>query len=197
MVDMQELVIWTSLNWRFLKPSELEAVFQETARQVGGMAERSGQECVHRLMVRGLIVSGSGDTEYDALYDLLGSLFIIPADGNLLYQILSFCRLTVLERISFRAARKLFRKDNRTDKEKQVMGLANQALLSTAEIIKCVENNVRRLPNEESIVERLYSDRETTSDNISSIMRISAVCRPVTLAVANLYLRKQIILERV
>lgn len=77
------------------------------------------------------------------------------------------------------------------------MGLAKQALLSTAEIIACVEKNIYVLPNEESILEGIYSDQDTTSDNISSMVRVSTVSEPITLAVANLYLRQQIILERI
>lgn len=77
------------------------------------------------------------------------------------------------------------------------MNLARQALLSTAEIIKCIEKDIRRLPDEESILELLYDDAYTTSDNINSLVRHSSSSKPVTLAVANLYLRQQIIFERI
>ena len=46
-------------------------------------------------------------------------------------------------------------------------------------------------------MEALYNDDYTTSDNIQWEMLQSDFRAPVTLAVANLYLRKQIILERV
>ena len=84
--------------------------------------------------------------------------------------------------------RKLFQKDKRTKYEVLVMRLAGQALLSTAEIIKCIDKNISRLPNECALLDSLYGDETTTSDNIASM---------VTLAVANLYLRQQIIFERV
>ena len=77
------------------------------------------------------------------------------------------------------------------------MVLARQALLSTAELIRCMEKDIRSLPTEESILEGLYDDPDTTSDNISYIMRISPQSQAVTLAVANLYLRQQIIFERI
>lgn len=197
MVDMQEMVLWTSLNWRILRKNEIEEVYRELSLKTGSIMGRSYQECVDRLLIRGLIVSGSGETEYDALYDLLGSLYIIPSDGNLFLRLFSFCRLTLLEKIPLSVAKKLFRKERRTISEKQVMGLAKQALLSTAEIIACVEKNIYVLPNEESILEGIYSDQDTTSDNISSMVRVSTVSEPITLAVANLYLRQQIILERI
>jgi hypothetical protein len=77
------------------------------------------------------------------------------------------------------------------------MKLARQALLSTAEIIKCMEKNISRLPNEQALLDTIYNDRDTTSDNIASLMKSSTSSKPVILAVANLYLRQQIIFERV
>lgn len=92
---------------------------------------------------------------------------------------------------------KLFHKDRRTDYESRVMRLAHQALLSTAEIIKCVEQDVFSLPSERVLMEKVYGDSETTCQNIASMMKNSRSSQAVTLAVANLYLRQQIIFERI
>lgn len=146
---------------------------------------------------RGLLVSGSGETEYDALYDLLGSLSIIPTSGPFFLRLASFVKLTLLAHVPVSAARKLFQKDKRTKYEALVMRLAGQALLSTAEIIKCIDKNISRLPNECALLDSLYGDETTTSDNIASMVKVSQSSKPVTLAVANLYLRQQIIFERV
>ena len=153
--------------------------------------------CTNRLLTRGLLVSGSGETEYDALYDLLGSLSIIPTSGPFFLRLASFVKLTLLAHVPVSAARKLFQKDKRTKYEALVMHLAGQALLSTAEIIKCIDKNISRLPNECALLDSLYGDETTTSDNIASMVKISQSSKPVTLAVANLYLRQQIIFERV
>lgn len=92
---------------------------------------------------------------------------------------------------------KLFHKDRRTDYESRVMRLTHQALLSTAEIIKCVEQDVFSLPSEQVLMEKVYGDSETTCQNIASMMKNSRSSQAVTLAVANLYLRQQIIFERI
>lgn len=134
---------------------------------------------------------------YDALYDLLGSLSIIPTSGPFFLRLASFVKLTLLAHVPVSAARKLFQKDKRTKYEVLVMRLAGQALLSTAEIIKCIDKNISRLPNECALLDSLYGDETTTSDNIASMVKISQSSKPVTLAVANLYLRQQIIFERV
>ena len=197
MMDMQEMVLWSALNWRILRWEDIGQEYDKLTGAAGYCTQRSWEDCAHRLLTRGLLVSGSGETEYDALYDLLGSLNIIPASGSFLLRLTSFLKLTLFAHVPPSAARKLFQKDQRTNYDNQVMRLAGQTLLSTAEIIRCVENNISRLPDEKSVLDLLYGDEVTTSDNIASMMKFSHSSKPVTLAVANLYLRQQIIFERV
>ena len=193
MVDMQEMVIWSMLNWRILRWDDIAQEYEKLATASGYCTERSWEDCTNRLLTRGLLVSGSGETEYDALYDLLGSLSIIPTSGPFFLRLASFVKLTLLAHVPVSAARKLFQKDKRTKYEALVMRLAGQALLSTAEIIKCIDKNISRLPNECALLDSLYGDETTTSDNIASMVKISQSSKPVTLAVANLYLRQQIL----
>ena len=49
---------------------------------------------------------------------------------------------------------------------------------------------------EEQLLDTLYHDDITTSDNLAALTRNLPMCRPVLSSVANLYLRKQIIFER-
>ena len=197
MTDLQEMIIWSSLNWRIVRMEEIGTLYEENALKSGFTTKRSWEACVERLLMRGLLVCGKGDTEYDALYDLLSSLYIIPTEGSPLLRAASFLKLFVFGHVPFSAAKKLFHRDRRTDDEKNVMALARQALLSTAEIIKCAEKGIHCLPDEESILDALYDDQHTTSDNLPFLACSSPNSRPVTLAVANLYLRQQIIFERV
>ena len=138
-----------------------------------------------------------GETEFDALYDLLSSLGVIPTNGSAFVRGVSAAKLVLSRRITMKQAMKLFHKDRRTDYESRVMRLAHQALLSTAEIIKCVEQDVFSLPSERVLMEKVYGDSETTCQNIASMMKNSRSSQAVTLAVANLYLRQQIIFERI
>lgn len=197
MMDIQEMVIWTSLNWRILKQHEIEQLYTKTALEAGFSEGRSCAECIDRLMLRGLIVSGAGNAEFEALYDLLNSLYIIPATGSFGLRLFSFLKLTLWNGIPLTSTKKLLQKDRRSADEEQIMRLSKQALLSTAELIKCVDQGIRDLPSGEKILDALYNDDDTTSDNIGSLMQISRSKEPVTLAVANLYLRKQIIFERI
>lgn len=196
MVDMQEMVVWACLNWRIVKREEIGPLYQKIAFDTAIAPNQTLEDCIDRLLLRGLLVSGSGETEYDALYDLLSIMYIIPATGSLFLRLLSFLKLTFINRMPFSAAGRLFVRDKRTPKEEQVIQLARQVLLSTAEIIKCVEKGIRRLPCEESIISALYDDQDTTSDNIAYMVKASTTSKSVITAVANLYLRQQIIFER-
>lgn len=195
-LDMQEMMLWTVLNWRILTEDEIYLLYEQKVQETGFMSARSAEECVRRLVQRGLIARGSGDTGEDALYDLLSELYVIPISENLFLRMISFIRLTLFSRLPYSVTKKIFSKDKRNDSEKKVMRLANRAILSTAEIIKCIDQNVLSFTTDEDLLDVLYHDEYTTSDNIAYAVRSLPQCRPVITSIANLYLRKQIIFER-
>ena len=195
-LDMQEMTLWTILNWRILTEEEIYLLYEKKVQETGFLSSRSAEECVRRLVQRGLIAKGIGNTGADALYDLLSELYVIPISENLILRVLSFIRLTFFSRIPYSVTKRIFSKDKRSDSEKKVMRLANQAVLSTAEIIKCIDQNVLTFATDEDLLDVLYHDDYTTSDNIAYSVRFLPQCRPVITSVANLYLRKQIIFER-
>ena len=195
-LDMQEMTLWTILNWRILTEEEIYLLYEKKVQETGFLSSRSAEECVRRLVQRGLIAKGIGNTGADALYDLLSELYVIPISENLFLRVLSFIRLTFFSRIPYSVTKRIFSKDKRSDSEKKVMRLANQAGLSTAEIIKCIDQNVLTFATDEDLLDVLYHDDYTTSDNIAYSVRFLPQCRPVITSVANLYLRKQIIFER-
>lgn len=195
-LDMQEMMLWTVLNWRILTEDEIYLLYEKKVQETGFMSARSAEECVRRLVQRGLIAKGSGDTGEDALYDLLSELYVIPISENLFLRMISFIRLTLFSRLPYSVTKKIFSKDKRNDSEKKVMRLANRAILSTAEIIKCIDQNMLSFATDEDLLDVLYHDEYTTSDNIAYAVRSLPQCRPVITSIANLYLRKQIIFER-
>ena len=56
---------------------------------------------------------------------------------------------------------------------------------------------VRDISTDEKLMDALYNDEDTTSDNIADMMLTAKSREQITAAVANLYLRKQIIFQRV
>ena len=193
-VDVQEFIVWSILNWRILREEEIGSYYEKMVNNTNAI-HRSWQDCVQRLLVRGLIEVGTGDTEYDALYDLLACRFIIPIGAAWPLRILSFSKLTFLEGISWKITRRLFHIDARSSCEKKVIRLARQTPLSCAEIIKCVEMDIHRLKDGYDVLDKLYDDNDLNCDNFAQAVREYHCSREVITAVANLYLRQQIMID--
>lgn len=197
MLDQQELILWNTLAWRLLKKQEIPRHYLRFMQNCDFTPQRSWEACLNRLITRGLVICASGETDYDALYELIAGLQIMPARGNFLVQLIAYCKLVQRYGFSLRMLKFIFRRDSRTEKEKQVMSLVQQAQLSTAEVIKCIDRDICRIPDEETVVDMLYHDNDTTSDNIACLVKDTQSSKDVILAVSNLYLRQQIIFERI
>ena len=122
---------------------------------------------------------------------------MVPISESLPLRTATFFKMLLLDGVSFARAKQIFQKVRLSEGEARVMDLARQALLSTAELIRCVELGVTDVSSDEKVMDALYSDADNTSDNMGDLMRGSQNREPVTLSVANLCLRKQIIFERV
>lgn len=77
------MALWTSLNWRIARKEEIPHLYEKTISRSGFTAERPLDAYIQRLLMRGLLVCGTGETDYDALYDLLAALYVIPAAAGL------------------------------------------------------------------------------------------------------------------
>ena len=196
-VDIQEMALWTALNWRLLDFSQIEAEYHKLDQDCAIPALRTLENCLGRLCTRGLVASGTGETDFEALYDLLGGLYVVPLSESLPLKLTAFLKLTVQKGVSVSKAKALFQRDHPNEQEAQVMALSRQALLSTAELIKCAELGVRDISTDEKLMDALYNDDDTTSDNIADMMLTAKSREQITAAIANLYLRKQIIFQRV
>ena len=120
--------------------------------------------------------------------------FIIPIGAAWPLRVLSFLKLTFLEGISWKITRRLFHVDARSACEKKVIRLARQTPLSCAEIIKCIEMDIRRLKDGYDVLDKLYDDNDLNCDNFAQAVREYRCSREVITAVANLYLRQQIMI---
>ena len=195
-LDIQEMSIWASLNWRILSYEQLYAAYKEREEKFDFICSRSFENALNRLCVRGLIAEGVGDTDEEALYNLISKLYIVPLYQSALIRTISFFKLILLHNIPFAKAKAVFEFDRKTSDEKRIMKLAFSAPMSAAEIIKCVDKNISCILCEDDVVEFLYDDNEVTSDNISETTRNLPSTRSVISAISNLYLRKQILFER-
>lgn len=195
-LGMDEMLLWSQLNWRILSEKEAEKLYHQKENEFGLREHLSFENCLSRLVMRGLVEEGIGECQFDSLYNLLANLCVIPISENILLKTLSFVKLTFFSHVPYAFTKKVFRKDRRTDNEKKVIRLSRQALLSSAEIIKCVSIGKYDFANEDEIVDTLYRDKYTTADNIAFSCRNLSVTKDTVKAISDLYLRKQIIFER-
>ena len=104
-VDLQEMVLWTILNWSILEEHQIEELYRRKSEEMAYGAHRSCHDCLQRLQRRGLVVSGTGETGEDALYHLLSCLYVIPLSNSLFLKAITFLKLTLISRLPFSAAK--------------------------------------------------------------------------------------------
>lgn len=196
-VDIQEMALWTALNWRLLEFPQIKEAYNQLERDCVIPIRRTMEDCLGRLVTRGLAASGCGETEFEAIYDLLGGLYVEPLSESLSLRLTAFLKLTLRKGVPVSKAWGLFRRDRPNEQEAQIMALSRQALLSTAELVKCAEVGAKDISTDEKLMDAIYNDDDTTCDNIADMMLTARSREWVTAAVANLYLRKQIIFQRV
>lgn len=197
LVDPQEFMIWINANWRICRWEEIGKYYAVSAAEAGYHNDRSWQDCAQRLIVRGLLVCGCGETKYDALYDLLSAMYLIPAKGRVTLRLYVVIKLALQGKASFGAARRLFRTFKHTRSEKQILRLTKQAMISTAEVICCLEKGIKNIRNEYGLMDALYADSHTTSDNIGQSAKGYSCCQQTLETIANLYVSQQLIFDRV
>ena len=195
-LDVQEMMIWSALNWRITDDKQLHTYYSEQEKKSGVVFSRSYTDTLNRLIVRGLVASGRGENGEEALYDLISGLYIIPLYQSPFIRIISFLRMVFIFKLPYEKAKVLFERDKKNKTERRIMKLAFSAPMSTAEIVKCIDKNIDFILNEDDVMEFLYDDKFTTSENIAESVRGLSSVRTVLTAVSNLYLRRQILFER-
>ena len=66
-LDIQEMMVWSLLNWRILSEDEIHTLYERKAQETGCISHRPVSECMKRLVQRGLIAEGKGELGADAL----------------------------------------------------------------------------------------------------------------------------------
>ena len=175
---------------------DIYALYLKLTRGLSFTSRLTLDDCIDRLVTRGLVAEGRGNSEYEALYDLLSCLYIAPVSANPFLRLGAFLKLWIWNGAPFSKAIRLFSRPKQDAAERQIVRLADQALLSSAELIKCAERGVRTLRSDAQLMDCLYDDELTTCENLPILMAASRQARPVSAAIANLYLHKQIVFER-
>ena len=79
-VAPRELILWSGLAFQILTKEELLRFYQAGIKHQNLPGDPDFDYILRRLLIRGLVVNGTGCTAVDALYHLLGQLHITPVN---------------------------------------------------------------------------------------------------------------------
>ena len=191
-LDPHELLLWSSLAFRILTYQELRAEFYEKERELHILGELDFDHYLDRLTMRRLVASGRDCTGVDALYDLLGHLYVQPAPNGIAVRAASFLKLVLGRRLPFRKALAVFHTERLEPMERQILALLRHEMLSTAELIQYTEKGKSRIRDSDDLMDTLYREDGSDCEGIVTDCRTSEARFPVIAAVANLYLKQQV-----
>ena len=183
-----ELVLWSCLSFRILTYDE---------RELHVLSEEEFDQYLNRLLQRKLVVCGEDYVGVDALYALIGHLQLQAVPNSIPVKLLTFVKLLLSRKVSLKTALCIFHSVRLDPLESQVMQLLKNQDLSAAEVILCNENHISHLKDSTALMEALYNDEETDYNTLVTSARTSSSRIPVLSAIANLYLKQQIILQQI
>lgn len=190
-----ELLLWSILAFRILTYEELRAEFYEKERELHILGELDFDHYLNRLIMRGLVASGRDCTGIDALYDLLGHLYIQSVPDGILVRTVSFLKLFLSGRLPLKKAVLVFHKERLEPMERQVAALVKNQMLSTAELILCLEKGVRPLKDVNQLIDCIYEKEEADCESIITDCRVCDFRFPVLAAISNLYFKQRIMFQ--
>lgn len=191
----EEFILWSCLAFHIRQIHELHTAFSERLKLHNRSENISMEPYLNRLIVRGLIVKGEGLTRIDALYRLLGELYICPLKDNFTTRLFSCIYLYLKGKIEKADMGHFFRKIHLSSMEKVVLEITKRVQLSTAELAACVEHGV--LPKDtRQLMSQLYDSTDATFHTVAEELQVKHTQYPVLEAVIHLYLNKQIAFEK-
>lgn len=187
----EELVLWSCLAFQILTFDELKTAYQEGIKQQGISPSSTFEYFLRRMHLRELIVDGCGLTGVDALYRLLGGLYIHPVKDSVFARLFTCIQLYANGKMKLPEIHKRLKKPENTKLEKLVLELSQTISLSVAELLSYVDMH-SALPPKEAL-ESLYDSTEETCDTLAEKVQLDKTQLPLMQAIGNLYLQKQIL----
>ena len=185
-ISIPEFFIWSHLLWEVETYDEIREFYQNQSKSLGVRLPNLDQ-ALKMLIKRKLITKGIGYTGEDALYDMLSAAFVLPIHTLGKKKLSSVIRLLVKGRITGSEAIRAMRPEH--------LKLVRQTPLSVSELIRCIENGVWDVVSPEKVITAIYTDEEDTQERMQITSR-QADCKTAVLeAVANLYLRRRVMLD--
>lgn len=131
----------------------------------------------------------------DALYRLLGELYISPLQDSFSVRLFTCIYLCMKKKLHAKELIHYLKKPARTAIEDTVLQIAKKVQISTAELVTCVEQGIHP-QNTEQLLTQLYETSDATFRTLAQDIQFTHAGYPVLEAISNLYLNKQIAFEK-
>lgn len=194
-ISVEELFVWGSLHWNFLNKEDLKKEYCRRKENAHMFCDNSFEQTLTRLEQRKLVTCATEYLAVDALYGLVSQLKIRPIRFNVQDKLKSFAYLYFQKGVPFTNCVRTFFGTQITPNEKNVLKLSERVGVTAAELIQCMEKDIRHLGTEENVVEKLYVKDDTTEEQLIRASRFSYLKTNILQAVCNLYLKKKIVFE--
>lgn len=193
-ISIPEFMIWSTLLWEVMTYDELKKQYEV---MVSGYDTKLPpfDELLNMLLKRKLIVRGLGYTGMDALFNMLSDAFVIPYGVSAPRKAWTILKLWAKGRLDLLDILRLLRSGKLSNDEDRVIRLVEQTPLSTAEIIRCFEREIRDVSSPDKVIAGIYPDDDSEQCRIANEEKLSKYTNAVLQAVSNLYLSRRIILE--
>lgn len=172
-----ELKVWTLLLWQVLTGAELESAFLCSAPKPDQLDQY--RAALHRLVQRGLVAKAEGqEVDMNLCFDLISQLYIKPQRHPGLLKLAVLAILTakgtpIKNTIKMLGA-------GRDPDTRVLLELASHTNITTAELVRCVDLQIRSVPDEATLVRQIYTDCSVTSADLPHLVRQSDYCDQVT-----------------
>lgn len=191
MVDSQESLVWLFLNWAIYPKESIVRYAESKYPQLG--QQRSYEECLNRMVQRGLLAKGSGDNPFDAFYRLFADLYIQPMFIKNRHRLRAAFKLLTM-RYPLKAAMVMARPLVLEDMDKAILRLIGHHKLSTAEIVSYMEKTIPAPQGGlagDDVLDIIY-DGETGEEALVFKSECSIQCMPVVTSLLRLYEQRAI-----
>lgn len=150
---------------------------------------------LNRLLLRGLLVKGDGISGADAIYWLLGTLTITPVGNSFFLRLSTGLRLLWKGDIEKDAFFRLLKRTSCTPMEQTILSMSRKVPLSTAELISCIDQGAK-ISLEADVMDTLYPSPDMTFETLADSVQLHHTQYPVLQAISNLYLKQQILFQK-
>ena len=174
----EEFFLWSSLAFQIRQIHELQSAFSERLKKHHRSENIPIEPYLNRLQLRGLIVKGDGLTGVDALYRLLGELYISPLQDSFSVRLFTCIYLCMKKKLHTKELLHYLKKPARTAIEDTVLQIAKKVQISTAELVTCVEQGIHP-QNTAQLLTQLYETSDATFRTLAQDIQFTHAGYPI------------------